>query len=83
MSFTVKVTTPAALEGPLAAEIVELPIPCARDTVLPLTGLLFASLSVTVIVEVDVPSAVTEVGLAATVDVPAFTAPAVKVTAAV
>ena len=78
-----KVRTPAALEGPLAAEIVELPVPCARVAALPLTGLLFASLSVTVIVEVVAPSAVTDVGLAVTVDVPAVTAPAVNVTAAV
>jgi len=42
-----------------------------------------ASLSVAVIVDVLVPSAVTDVGLAATVEVLAETAPAVKVTWAV
>ena len=68
VSFTVKVTTPLALEGPLAAEIVELPVPCDRVTVLPLAGLPFASRSVTVMVEVVKPSAVTEVGLALTVE---------------
>jgi hypothetical protein len=52
----------------------------ARLTVLPLTGLLLASRSVTVIVEVVVPSAVTVVGLAVTVDVVADTAPAPHVT---
>jgi len=50
---------------------------------LPLTGLLFASNSVTVMVEVVEPSAVTEAGLALTVDALALTVPTVKVTAAV
>ncbi len=77
MSFTVKVTTPLALEAPLAAEIVELPLPAVSVTVLPLTGLLFTSLSVTVIVEVVEPSATTDAGLAFTVDAAALTAPAV------
>jgi hypothetical protein len=83
VSLIVKVATPLALDNPLADEIVELPAPCDRVTVLPLTGLLFASKSVTVIVEVVVPSAVTEAGLALTVDLAALTAPAVKVTVAV
>jgi hypothetical protein len=50
---------------------------------LPLTGLLFASRNVTVIVDVATPSAATVEGLAATVDVVAETAPAVNVTVAV
>jgi hypothetical protein len=83
VSFTVKVTTPLALEEPLAAETVELPAPCASVTVFPPIARLLASLSVTVIVEVVVPSAVTEGGLALTVDVPAFTGPTVKLTVAV
>jgi hypothetical protein len=52
-------------------------------TVLPLTGLPLPSRSVTVIVEVATPSAVTVAGLAVTVDVVAETAPAVNVTDAV
>jgi hypothetical protein len=80
VSFTVNVTTPLAFEAPLAAEIVELPVPCERVTAFPLTGLLFVSSSVTVIVEVVEPSAVTEVGFAVTVDLVALTGPGVKVT---
>ena len=66
--MTVKVTTPLLLEGPLAAEIVELPLAAARDTVSPTTGLLLPSKSVTVIVEAVAPSAGTDVGLAVTVE---------------
>jgi hypothetical protein len=55
----------------------------ASATVFPLTGLLFASRSVMVIVEVATPSAVTVAGLAVTVDALADTAPTVKVTEAV
>jgi hypothetical protein len=69
----VKVTTPLELDEPLAAEMVELPLPWDKVTVFPLTGLLFPSLSVTVIVEVVVPSATIEVGLAFTVEVLALT----------
>ena len=54
-----------------------------RLTALPLTGLLFASRKVTVIVEVAIPSAATVAGLAVTVDAVADTAPAVNVTDAV
>jgi hypothetical protein len=75
----VKVTTPVALDEPLAAEIVELPLPAVSVTVLPLTGLLFASIRVTVIVEVVVPSAITDVGFALTVDTNALTAPGTMV----
>ena len=79
--MTVKITTPLLSEGPLAAEIVEwLPVFPVRVTELPLTGLLLASLSVTVIVEVVVPSARTDIGLADTVEADALTAPTVKVT---
>jgi hypothetical protein len=51
--------------------------------VAPGTGLLFASLTVTVMVDSATPSATTLVGLAATVDVVADGAPAVNVTLAV
>jgi hypothetical protein len=51
-----------------------------RLTVLSLTGLLLASRKVIVIVDVVVPSATTDVGLATTVDVVADTAPAPHVT---
>jgi hypothetical protein len=52
-------------------------------TVFPLTGLLLLSNKVTVIVEVVTPSAVTDVGLAVTVDFVALTGPGVNVTEAV
>jgi hypothetical protein len=74
---TVNVTTPVAVDEPLAAEIVELPLPAVRDTALPVTGLPPASFRVTVIVEVVAPSARTDVGLAVTVDTEALTAPVV------
>jgi hypothetical protein len=66
-----------------AAGCVIVPSVAARLTVLPATGLLFASRSVTVIVEAAPPSAATVAGLAVTVDVVADTAPAVNVTDAV
>jgi hypothetical protein len=62
---------------------VTVPSVAATLTVLPLTGLLFASRSVTVTVDVATPSATTVVGLAVTVEALADTAPAVKVTLAV
>ena len=68
---------------PLTVVIVELPLPAVNETVLPLTGRLLPSKSVTVIVEVVAPSAVTDVGLALTVDVLALTVPTVKFTVAV
>ena len=69
VDVTVKVTTPEPSEAPEAAEIVSVaPRLEARVTVLPETGLELASLSVTVIVEVVLPSATTEAGLALTVD---------------
>src|SRR5437763_958057 len=82
VSLTVKVAWPLALVVPLTVVIVELPLPAVSETVLPLTGLLFASLSVAVMVEVVEPSAVTEVGLALTVDVLALTVPAARVNVA-
>ena len=69
--LTVNVTTPPASDGPLAAEIVEWPAPCASATVLPATGLLLPSLTVTVIVEVVLPSATTNDGDALTLELPA------------
>ena len=71
--FTVKVTTPEALDGPDAAEIVSVaPRLEARVTVLPTTGAELASSKVTVMVEVVTPSAVTEVGEATTVELRAL-----------
>jgi hypothetical protein len=85
VDFTVNVTTPFVELGPEAALMVGDPGPelFASVTVLPETGLLFASFRVTVIVEVVEPSAVTDPGDAVTVDCAAETAPAVKVTVAV
>ena len=83
VSFTVKVTTPLAFEGPLAAEMVELPVPWVNVTALPLAGLLFASSKVTVMFEVAEPSAAIDAGLALTVDLAALAAPAVNATWAV
>ena len=69
VDFTVKVTTPEASEVPEAAEIVSLaPRLEARDTVLEATGVPPPSLRVTVMVEVVAPSAGTEPGVAATVE---------------
>ena len=71
-----KVTTPLALEGPDAAETVEeVPPLGVRVTVAPITGLLLASSSVTVTVEVVTPSSTTLVGTATTVEVPAPAGP--------
>jgi hypothetical protein len=75
----VKVTTPLLLEGPLAAEILELPPVAARDTVSPTTGLLLTSNSVMVIVEAVAPSAGTDVGLAVTVEFVALATAVVEV----
>ena len=69
VDLTVKVTTPELLEDPEAADIVSFPLLLeASVTVLPETGLPWASFKVTVIVEVVEPSAVTEAGEAPTVD---------------
>ena len=68
---------------PETVVIVEEPPPFASVTVLPETGFELTSLSVTVIVEVVTPFAVTEAGAAETVDWAAVTAPAANVTVAV
>src|SRR5581483_2161479 len=78
-SLTVKVTTPLLSEAPLAAEIVELPPLLPRATVLPETGLLFASSKVTVTVDAATPLAVTEAGLEMTLDWLAETGPGTTV----
>ncbi|MCX5875356.1 MAG: hypothetical protein NT087_03470 [Deltaproteobacteria bacterium] len=77
-----KVATPLAFDVPLAGEMVELPDPAVSDTVLPETGLPKLSFKVTVTVEVVVPSAVTDVGLAVTVEAVALTEPGVTVNVA-
>ena len=78
VDFTVNVATPKASVVPCVVLMVGEPGPDVLPsvTVLPKTGLLSASFKVTVIVEVEVPSAVTDVGKAATVDVPALAVPA-------
>ncbi|MCX5875357.1 MAG: hypothetical protein NT087_03475 [Deltaproteobacteria bacterium] len=63
--------------------MVELPDPAVSVTVLPETGLPELSFKVTVTVEVVEPSAVTDAGLAVTVETVALTGPGVKVTVAV
>src|SRR5665213_576201 len=78
--FTVKVATPLAFVTPDTVVIVELDGVPVSVIVLPLTGLLLASRAVTVIVEVEVPSAVSEVGLATTVEAVVDTGPAMKAT---
>ncbi len=76
------VATPLPLVGP-AGWVSVFPEPlAARTTVAPLTAFPFASLAVTVIVDVPLP-AVIEVGEAVTVDCDADTGPAVTVTVAV
>ena len=80
--LSVPVTTPLALVGPTGCVRV-LPIPVAESvTVAPLIGLPFASLAVTVIVDVSGPTAI-EAGAAVSVDVVAETGPAVTLTVAV
>ena len=85
VDFTVNVTTPDASLAPEALLIVGVPVPdvFASVTVFPDTGLLFPSFNVTVTVDVVVPSAVTELGDALTVDCAAVGVPAVNVTVAV
>ena len=81
---TVNVTTPFVPEAPEAADIVSVaPRLEASVTVLPETGLLFASFKVTLIVEAATPSAGNEVGEAVRVELAALTAPTVKTTVAV
>ena len=77
--FTVKVTTPAEVETPEAAEIVSVaPRLEASVTVLLATALLLASFRVTVMVDVATPSFATVAGLAATVELAAEAAADVK-----
>lgn len=84
VDFTVKLTTPEALEDPEAAEIVSVaPRLEASVTVLPETGALVRVNRVTVMVDVATPLAVTEVGDAPTVEWVESGAPAAKVTVAV
>src|SRR3954471_6263836 len=82
-SLTVKVATPLAFVDMLPGAIVEKPPPCPSETVFPATRLPCASFSVTVIVAVVEPSASTEPGLVASVDVDALTAPGTNWTSAV
>jgi hypothetical protein len=78
---TVPVVWPAALVTAAGCTMVSVaPREDARVTVFPLTGLLFVSRRVMVIVDVVVPSATTVVGAAATVEMVGETAPAVHVT---
>jgi hypothetical protein len=70
VSVTLNVTCPLELvwQGEALQVMVEwVPVFPFRAITFPLTGLLFASLTVTVTVELDVPLAVTDVGLAVTV----------------
>jgi len=72
-SFTVKVTIPLEFEVPLGDDMVECPEPAARVTALLETELPLESLSVTLMVDVVIPSAAMDVGLAPTVDLEALT----------
>src|SRR5437867_10587474 len=82
VELSVPVATPLAFVVPLGC-VRTLPLPVAASaTVAPLIGLLFASLAVTVIVDVPVPAAIEE-GAAATVDCAAETGPGFTVTDAV
>jgi hypothetical protein len=82
--FTVKVATP---ELSVVAETTVMVSVAPRleesETNFPLTPFEFTSLRVTVIVEVETPSSVTDIGEAETVDWAALTEPAAKVTVAV
>jgi hypothetical protein len=83
VDLAVKVATPIVLVVPDTVVMVSLPSRLEEsETNLLLTGLPFASLSVTVIVDVVDPSAATDAGEAVTVDTEGLTAPAVKVTVA-
>src|SRR3954468_5628280 len=65
---TVNAATPDPFDAALVGEISDDPPFCVSITVLPATGLLWASSKVTVIVEVAAPSAVTGLADATTVD---------------
>ena len=85
VDLTVNVATPELSVVPCVVVMVGVPGPdvLARVTTFPETGLLVASLKVTVIVETVVPSAGTELDEAVTVDWAAVTGPTVNVTLAV
>ena len=84
VEVTVKVKTPLEDDAPEAAEIESVaPRLEERVTVFPETGFRLVSFSVTVIREVVLPLAVTDVGRATTVDWAAVGTPAVNVTVAV
>ena len=83
VSVTVNVATPEPLLTPETVAISDEPPDFVSVTALPGTGLPFASRSVAVRVEADVPSAVTAAGAAVSVDWPALAEPAEKVTDAV
>jgi len=82
VSFTVNEACPLAFVVPLTVVTVELPLPAARVTALPLTGEPPPLSRVTVIVAVELPSATTDVGLAATVELAALTGERTDVAAA-
>src|SRR6266540_4916043 len=82
VELSVPVATPFAFVGPLGwVSVLPLPV-AASTTVVPLIRLPFASLAVTVIVEVPLPTSM-DVGAAVTVDCEADTDPGVTVTDAV
>jgi hypothetical protein len=84
VDLTVKVATPEAFVVPETVVTVSVaPRLELRVTVFPETTFEFTSFKVTVMVDVVVPSAVIEVGLALTVDCAAVGVPAVKVTESV
>src|SRR3954454_3945041 len=83
VSETANVALPAASVVGERGVTTDDPVPAASATVLPATGLDWASRSVTVTVEKLEPSAATVAGEAATEDCAAVTAPARKLTAAV
>ena len=83
VSLTVKLATPEAFVTPETVVIVEEPPDFASVTVLPETGFHSNRAASTVRVDVALPSAVTEAGAALSVEWPAVTEPAVKVTVAV
>ena len=78
-----KVATPDELVVPVTVVINDAPLPAVSVTVSPISGLLLASLAVTVIVEELVPLAYCDVGLATTVEFVADAGPATKATVGV
>ena len=76
--LTAKATTPLGLVAPEVGEMVSGGVPRLEtsSTVFPQTAVPLASFKVTTIVEVALPSAGTELGAAATVELAVLTAPA-------